>query len=37
MTVLLPVQRDHRRDYADNLYVYAVVSRRSKGVSVVST
>jgi wyosine [tRNA(Phe)-imidazoG37] synthetase (radical SAM superfamily) len=26
--------RDHRRDFADNLYVYAVVSRRSRGVSV---
>ena len=28
------VHRDHRRTFADNLYVYAVVSRRSKGVSV---
>src|SRR6266516_625313 len=26
--------RDHRRDFADNLYVYAVVSRRSKGISI---
>ena len=30
----LYVHRDHRRTFADNLYVYAVVSRRSKGVSV---
>src|SRR5262249_55175938 len=30
----LLVHRDHRRTFADNLYVYAVVSRRSKGVSV---
>src|SRR5262249_28667058 len=30
---LLP-NRDHRRNFADNLYVYAVVSRRSKGVSI---
>src|SRR5262249_25266551 len=28
------VHRDHRRNFADNLYVYAVVSRRSKGVSI---
>jgi wyosine [tRNA(Phe)-imidazoG37] synthetase (radical SAM superfamily) len=28
------VQRDHRRNFQDNLYVYAVVSRRSKGVSI---
>ncbi len=28
------VHRDHRRTFADNRYVYAVVSRRSKGVSV---
>jgi wyosine [tRNA(Phe)-imidazoG37] synthetase (radical SAM superfamily) len=28
------VHRDHRRDFAANRYVYAVVSRRSKGVSV---
>jgi wyosine [tRNA(Phe)-imidazoG37] synthetase (radical SAM superfamily) len=28
------VHRDHRRDFAENVYVYAVVSRRSKGVSV---
>ncbi len=28
------VHRDHRRDFADNFYVYAVVSRRSKGVSI---
>jgi wyosine [tRNA(Phe)-imidazoG37] synthetase (radical SAM superfamily) len=30
----LYVHRDHRRNFADNLYVYAVVSRRSKGVSI---
>jgi wyosine [tRNA(Phe)-imidazoG37] synthetase (radical SAM superfamily) len=30
----LPVHRDHRRGFADNRYVYAVVSRRSRGVSV---
>src|SRR5438874_2280297 len=30
----LLVHRDHRRTFADNFYVYAVVSRRSKGVSV---
>jgi wyosine [tRNA(Phe)-imidazoG37] synthetase (radical SAM superfamily) len=30
----LPVFRDHRRRLADNRYVYAVVSRRSRGVSV---
>jgi len=34
MTIPLPLHRDHRRTFADNLYVYAVVSRRSKGVSV---
>src|SRR5216110_837751 len=28
------VQRDHRRTFRENLYVYAVVSRRSKGVSI---
>ncbi len=28
------VVRDHRRTFENNLYVYAVVSRRSKGVSV---
>lgn len=28
------VHRDHRRNFAENLYVYAVVSRRSKGVSL---
>ena len=28
------VHRDHRRTFAENLYVYAVVSRRSKGVSI---
>src|SRR5262245_24786566 len=28
------VLRDHRRTFEDNLYVYAVVSRRSKGVSI---
>src|SRR5258708_992676 len=33
-TVPLLVPRAHRRTYADNLYVYAVVSRRSKGVSI---
>jgi wyosine [tRNA(Phe)-imidazoG37] synthetase (radical SAM superfamily) len=30
----LPVFRDHRRRLAENRYVYAVVSRRSRGVSV---
>ena len=30
----LDLVRDHRRDFAANRYVYAVVSRRSKGVSV---
>jgi wyosine [tRNA(Phe)-imidazoG37] synthetase (radical SAM superfamily) len=30
----LPVHRDHRRAFAENRYVYAVVSRRSKGVSL---
>jgi wyosine [tRNA(Phe)-imidazoG37] synthetase (radical SAM superfamily) len=30
----LLVHRDHRRTYEDNRYVYAVVSRRSKGVSI---
>jgi wyosine [tRNA(Phe)-imidazoG37] synthetase (radical SAM superfamily) len=30
----LSVHRDHRRGLADNRYVYAVVSRRSRGVSV---
>ena len=34
MTVPLPILRDHRRTFVDNLYVYAVVSRRSKGVSI---
>src|SRR5262249_892971 len=28
------VVRDHRRTFEDNFYVYAVVSRRSKGVSI---
>src|SRR5437762_6070936 len=28
------IHRDHRRTFQENLYVYAVVSRRSKGVSV---
>src|SRR5215472_4428735 len=28
------VVRDHRRTFEENLYVYAVVSRRSKGVSI---
>jgi wyosine [tRNA(Phe)-imidazoG37] synthetase (radical SAM superfamily) len=28
------IHRDHRRNFAENLYVYAVVSRRSKGVSI---
>src|SRR6266481_3094254 len=31
---LLTIHQDHRRDFADNQYVYAVVSRRSKGVSI---
>lgn len=30
----LGVHRDHRRAFEDNLYVYPVVSRRSKGVSI---
>jgi wyosine [tRNA(Phe)-imidazoG37] synthetase (radical SAM superfamily) len=30
----LLVVRDHRRTFAENRYVYAVVSRRSKGVSI---
>jgi wyosine [tRNA(Phe)-imidazoG37] synthetase (radical SAM superfamily) len=30
----LNVVRDHRRDFAANRYVYAVVSRRSKGLSI---
>src|SRR6516225_2830206 len=34
MTIPLPLHRDHRRTFAENIYVYAVVSRRSKGVSV---
>lgn len=33
-TVPLLVHRDHRRTFAENLYVYAVVSRRSRGVSI---
>jgi wyosine [tRNA(Phe)-imidazoG37] synthetase (radical SAM superfamily) len=33
-TLPLLVFRDHRRTYADNCYVYPVVSRRSRGVSV---
>src|SRR6516162_7902475 len=28
------IVRDHRRTFEDNLYVYAVVSRRSRGVSI---
>jgi wyosine [tRNA(Phe)-imidazoG37] synthetase (radical SAM superfamily) len=34
MTIPLSVHRDHRRTFVDNLYVYAVVSRRSRGVSI---
>ncbi len=30
----LLIHRDHRRTFEENLYVYAVVSRRSKGVSI---
>lgn len=30
----LPLHRDHRRSFAENRYVYPVVSRRSKGVSI---
>jgi wyosine [tRNA(Phe)-imidazoG37] synthetase (radical SAM superfamily) len=30
----LPLHRDHRRSFADNLYAYPVISRRSKGLSV---
>jgi wyosine [tRNA(Phe)-imidazoG37] synthetase (radical SAM superfamily) len=28
------VHRDHRRTFQENLYVYAVISRRSKGLSI---
>ncbi len=28
------VHRDHRRNFSENLYVYVVVSRRSRGVSI---
>src|SRR5438552_8793604 len=28
------VHRDHRRTFQENLYVYAVVSRRIKGLSI---
>src|SRR5438874_8337753 len=28
------IHRDHRRTISENLYLYAVVSRRSKGVSI---
>src|ERR1700722_1233704 len=31
---ILTIQQDHRRSFADNRHVYAVVSRRSKGVSI---
>ncbi len=34
MSRIALIQRDHRRTFEDNLYVYAVVSRRSKGVSI---
>jgi wyosine [tRNA(Phe)-imidazoG37] synthetase (radical SAM superfamily) len=30
----LSVHRDHRRGFDDNLFVYPVISRRSKGVSI---
>ena len=30
----LPVHRAHRRTFADHRYVYPVVSRRSRGVSI---
>src|SRR5829696_5113455 len=30
----VPLARDHRRAFERNRYVYAVVSRRSKGVSI---
>lgn len=30
----LPLFRDHRRSFADNVYVYPVLSRRSKGLSI---
>lgn len=30
----LPLHRDHRRSFAENRYVYVVVSRRSKGLSI---
>ncbi len=32
--ISLPVHRDHRRELVDQRFVYAVVSRRSKGVSI---
>ena len=31
---LLPAHRDHRRSYNELLYVYPVISRRSRGVSI---
>jgi wyosine [tRNA(Phe)-imidazoG37] synthetase (radical SAM superfamily) len=31
---LIPAHLDHRRSYQDNLYVYPVISRRSRGVSI---
>lgn len=34
LTKTLTIHRDHRRSLADHRFVYAVVSRRSKGVSV---
>ncbi|MBL8799352.1 MAG: radical SAM protein [Planctomycetia bacterium] len=34
MTLTEPLHRDHRRRFEDNLYVYPVLSRRSKGVSL---
>ena len=30
----LPAVRDHRRTWGDNLYVYPVISRRSRGLSI---
>src|ERR1700738_688622 len=30
----LLIHRDHRRTFENNVYVYAVISRRSKGVSI---
>jgi wyosine [tRNA(Phe)-imidazoG37] synthetase (radical SAM superfamily) len=34
LEMTVPLHRDHRRRFEDNLYVYPVLSRRSKGVSL---